>query len=159
MQESNNWKTEITYGIEVTASEFIIYIQFLRQLHGAGTSHCSQRNADTTSSKISQRNLARKPKNMVLIINEADVSDRLQLSKQIELPVKKKKKNSVLLNFLFLFYFKWRSWFTNQDLKLIKLKYCNKNFISLKFFDCTDNRTVIKHKFSNISSPPSHSSI
>lgn len=89
MQESNNWKTEITYGIEVTASEFIIYIQFLRQLHGAGTSHCSQRNADTTSSKISQRNLARKPKNMVLIINEADVSDRFQLSKQIALPVKK----------------------------------------------------------------------
>lgn len=102
MQESNNWKTEITYGIEVTASEFIIYIQFLRQLQGAGTSHCSQRNADTTSSKISQRNLARKPKNMVLIINEADVSDRFQLSKQIELPVKKIKK-SVVLNFFFKF--------------------------------------------------------
>lgn len=29
---------------------------------------------------------------MVLIINEADVSDRFQLSKQIALPVKKKKK-------------------------------------------------------------------
>lgn len=79
MQESNNWKTEITYGIEVTASEFIIYIKFLRQLHGAGTSHCSQRNADTTSSKISQRNLARKPKNIgtqIIIISHTKEQTR-----------------------------------------------------------------------------------